>query len=78
MNYVRISELEDPDTCRQNDMLCPPNIESDDKPKKSVDIPEPELLSSKDLQTPDPKLSQGLYLNPPTLPDLSTADITPS
>ena len=38
-NYVRISDLEEPDTCLQKDTPCPPNIESDDKPKKSVDIP---------------------------------------
>ena len=49
---------------------CPPNIESDDKPKKSVDIPEPEPLSSEISQTPDPKLGQGSDLKPPTHPDI--------
>ena len=52
-------------------MPCPPNIESDDKPKKSVDIPEPELLSSEVLQTPDPKLGQDSDFKPPTHPDIS-------
>ena len=36
-NYVRISELEEPDTYLQKDKSCPPNMESDDKPKKSAD-----------------------------------------
>ena len=44
----------------------------DDGPKKLVDIPEPDLLSSKYLQTPDPKLGQGSDLNPPTHPNTST------
>ena len=43
MNYVRIADLEEPDIFRQKSMSLPPNIESDDDPKKSVDIPEPEL-----------------------------------
>ena len=38
---------------------------------RSVDIPEPNLLSSEDLQTPDPKLGQGSDLNPPTHPNTS-------
>jgi hypothetical protein len=46
-NYVRISELEEPNTCLRNSTPCPPNLESDDGSEKSVDIPEPELLSSK-------------------------------
>ena len=70
-DYVRISGLEEPDTYPQGDASCPPNIESDDGLKKSVDIPEPDLLSSEDLQTPDPKLGQGSDLNPPTHPDIS-------
>ena len=52
-------------------MSRPPNMESDDEPKKSVDIPEPELSSPEDLQTLDPKLGQGSDLNPPTHPDMS-------
>ena len=66
-NYVRISELEEPDTRPRNDMPCPPNLESDGGPGKPVDIPEPELLSSKVSQTPDPKLGQGAdSIHPPT------------
>ena len=56
MNYVRISELEEPDTCPQNDAPCPSNLESDVRPEKSIDIPEPELLSLEVYQTPDPKV----------------------
>ena len=48
-NYVRISELEGPDTCPRNDMPCPPNPESGGRPEKSVDLPEPELSSSEIL-----------------------------
>ena len=70
MNYVRISELEEPDTCLRKDTPCPPNLESDDGPEKSVNIPEPELLSSEVLQTPDSKLGQGSDLKPPTHPDI--------
>ena len=70
-NYVRISDLEETDTHRQKGTPCSPNIESDGKPKKSVDISEPELLSPEDLQTPDPKLGQGSDLNPPTHPNIS-------
>ena len=65
-NYIRISELEEPDTCLRNDTPRPPNLESDDGPEKSVNIPEPELLSSEVLQTPDSKLGQGSDLKPPT------------
>ena len=39
-----------------------------------MDIVEPDLLSSEDLQTPDPKLGQGSDSNPPTHPD--TRDLT--
>ena len=67
-NYVWISELEEPETYLQKDMPCPPNIESDDKPKKSADIPMPELLNPKILQTLDPNLGQGSDFNPPTHP----------
>ena len=69
-DYVRISELEEPDTCPWNDMPCPPNLESGGGPQKSVDIPEPELLSSEVSQTPDPKLDQGSDLKPPTHLDM--------
>ena len=68
-NYVRISELEESDTCPRNDTPCPLNLESDGGPEKSVDILEPELLSSEVSQTPDPKLGQVSDLNPPTHPD---------
>ena len=69
MNCVRISKLEEPDTCLRKDIARPPNLESDDGPEKSVNIPEPELLSSEVLQTPDSKLGQGSDLKPPTHPD---------
>jgi hypothetical protein len=69
-NYVWISELEEPDTCLWNGTPYPPNLESDDGSEKSVDIPEPELLSLEVFQTPDPKLGQGLDLKPPTHPDI--------
>lgn len=53
MNYVRISDLEKPDTYRQEDTPCPLNIEY--KLQKLVDIPELEPLSPEVLRTPDPK-----------------------
>ena len=65
-NYVRIPDLEGPDILRQKGMPHPPNMESDDEPKKSVDIPEPELRGSVDIQTPDPKSGQGSDFVPPT------------
>ena len=37
-----------------------------------MDIPEPDLLNSDDLQIPDPKLGQGSDLKPPTHPNIST------
>ena len=70
-NYVRVSDLEEPGTHQQKDAPCPPNIESDDKPKKSADNPEPELLNLEILQTPDHNLGQGSYFNPPTHPYIS-------
>ena len=69
-NYIRISEVEEPDTCPRNDITCPLNLESDGRPEKSVHIPKPELLSSEVSQTPDPKLGQGSDLNPPTHLDI--------
>ena len=69
-NYVRISDLGVPDILRQKGMSRPPNMESDDEPKKSVDIPEPELSGPVDLQTPDPKSGQGSDFVPPTHPDI--------
>ena len=69
MNYVRIYGLEETDTRLRNNTPCPPNLESDNGPKKIVDIPEPELLSSEVFQTPDSKLGQGSDLKPTTHPD---------
>ena len=69
MNCVLISEFKEPDTCLRKDTARPPNLESNDGPEKSVNIPEPELLSSEVLQTPDSKLGQGSDLKPPTHPD---------
>ena len=45
-------------------------MESDDEPKKSIDIPEPELPGPVDLQTPDPKSGQGSDFDPPTHADI--------
>ena len=70
-NYVRISELEEPNTCLRKDTPYPPNLELDNGTEKPVDISEPELLSSEVSQTSDPKLGQGSDLNPPTHPDIS-------
>ena len=67
-NYVRISGLEEPDTGPWNSTPCPLNLESDNGPENSVDIPEPELLSSEVLQTMDSKLGQGSDLKPLTHP----------
>ena len=63
---VRISKLEEPDTCLRNDIPGPPKLESGVEPGKSLNIPEPELLSSGVLQNPDSKLGQGSDLKPPT------------
>ena len=60
MSYVRISEIEQLDTC------LPLNLESGIKPGKSFKIPEPEPISSEVFQTLDPKLGQGSDLKPPT------------
>ena len=67
-NCVWISGLEEPDTRPWNSTPCPPNLESDEGPKTSLDIPESEPLISEDLQTPDPKSCQGSDLKPPTHP----------
>ena len=69
-NYVRNSELAEPDTRPQADTPRILNLESDCGPEKLVDIPEPELLSSEISQTPDPRLGQGSDLNPPAYPDV--------
>ena len=69
-NYVRISDLEGPDILWQKGMFHPPNMELHYEPKKSVDIPKPELSGPVDLQTPDPKSGQGSDLIPPTHPDI--------
>ena len=70
-NYALISDLEEPDTHRYKDTSYSLNIESNGKPKKLVDISEPELLCPEDLQTSDPMLGQGSDLNPPTHPNIS-------
>ena len=69
-NYVRISDLQGPDILLQKGMFHPPNMESGDEPKKSVDIQEPELPGPVDLQTPDPKSGQGSDFILPTHPDI--------
>ena len=50
-NYVRITELSEPDTRPREDMAQAPNLESDSGPEKLGNIPEPELPSS---ETPPP------------------------
>ena len=65
-SYVRISELVEPDTCLRDDTPGPSKLESDVEPGKSFNIPEPKLISSEVLQTPDSKLVHGSYLKPPT------------
>jgi len=62
----QIAVVEEPDTCLQNDTPSPPNPESGLGPGKSLDIPEPELISLVAFQTPDSKLGQGSDLKPPT------------
>ena len=66
MNYVRISDLEKPDTYWQKDMLGPPNLESDSELQKSEDTPEPGLFSPEKPQTPDNRSGQGSDPTPPT------------
>ena len=46
-NYVRISELSEPDTRSREDMTQTPNLESGIGPEKSGSTPEPELPSPK-------------------------------
>ena len=75
-NYVRISELEELDTRPWNNTPYPLNLELDGGPEKSVDIPEPKLLSSEVSQSPDPKLGQGSDLKPPTHPDPKLAVVS--
>ena len=65
MKLLRSPTLEEPDTYLQKDRSCPPNIESDDKPKRSADNTEPELLNPEIPQTPDPNLGQDSDFNPP-------------
>ena len=71
MNYVRLSELTEPDTRPRKEASHISSIESDRGPEKMVDIPESELLSSEYSQAPDPRLGQGSDLNPPAHPDIS-------
>ena len=70
-NYVQISDLEKPDTYRQKDTPCPPNIESDDKLQKSEDTPEPRLFSLEKPQTPNHRSGHGPDPIPPTHLDIS-------
>ena len=60
------------DTRPQADTPRVPNLDSDCGPKKLVDIPEPELLSSEIPQALDLRLGQDL--KPPTHPE--TSDLT--
>ena len=62
MNYVRIPELSEPDTCSQDDMTQTMNLGSDSGPKKLGNIPEPDLLSSEALQALGTRLGQGSEL----------------
>ena len=75
-NYVRISDLEKPDTNRQKDTPCPPNLESDSRLQKSEDTLEPGLFSLEKPQTLDHQSGQGSNPIPPTHPDISALTST--
>ena len=65
-NYVQIFEPGEPDTHPREDTPCPPNTKSDVKPENSPDTPEPGLVTSEILQTPDSTVGQGANSSPPT------------
>ena len=69
-NYVRISELSEPDTHPREDMTQTPNLESGGGPKKLGNIPEPEPPTSEASLPLGLRLGQDSDLNPPTHPDL--------
>ena len=65
-SYVRISEPCEPDSHLREETPCPLNIEPGVEPENPQDTPDPGLVTSEILKTPDPKVGQGLDLNPPT------------
>ena len=69
-NYVRISELSEPDTRSREDMTQTPNLGSSDGSNKLGNIPEPEPLSSKASLPLGLRSGQDSDSNPPTHPDL--------
>jgi len=70
-NYVRISELSEPDTRSWEDMTPVPDSGSGGGPKKSSNVPEPEPLSSEASLPLGPRSGRDSYSNLPTHPDLS-------
>ena len=64
--YVWISEPCEPDTHLREETLCPPNIEPGVEPENSQDTPDPRLVTSEILQTPDSTVGEGSDLTPPT------------
>ena len=69
-NYVRITELSEPDTRSREDMTETSNLESGNGPKKSGNIPEPELPSPEAPMPLDVKSGQNSDLTTPTHPGL--------
>ena len=70
-DYVRISQLSEPDTCSWEDIALTLNLESGNMPNLRGNIPELDIPRS---ETPLPlglRLGQGLDLNPPTHPDIN-------
>ena len=55
-----------PDTHPREETICPSNIGSGIKPESLQDPPDPGLLTSEILQTPDPIVGQGSDFSPPT------------
>ena len=69
-NYVRISELSEPDTRPREDMAQTPNSESGSGPKKLGNIPEPKPLNSEASWPLDLRSGHDSNSKPPTHPDL--------
>ena len=65
-SYVRISEPCEPDTHLREETTGPPNIESGVEPESHQDPPDPGLVTSEILQTPDPIAGRGSDFSPPT------------
>ena len=70
-NYVRITELSEPDTRPWEDMTQTPSLESGGGPEKLGNIPEPELPSPEAPLPRGVRSDQNPDLTTPTHPDLS-------